>query len=84
MQPQIGRESRQQDTHHVELRSVSKRFGDLTVIQNVDLSVGNQMLRARTKRGFVPGPGEPVWARIDPAQAHFFNTATGLSLGIRL
>lgn len=50
----------------------------------VDLSVGNQMLRARTKSGFVPGPGEPVWARIDPAQAHFFNTATGLSLGIRL
>jgi multiple sugar transport system ATP-binding protein len=50
----------------------------------VDLKVGNAMLRARTKSGFVPGPGEPVWARIDPAQAHFFNTATGLSLGIRL
>jgi len=50
----------------------------------VDLKVGDKMLRARTKSGFVPGPGEPVWARIDPAQAHFFNTATGLSLGIRL
>jgi multiple sugar transport system ATP-binding protein len=50
----------------------------------VDLSVGDQMLRARTKSGFVPGAGEPVWARIDPTQAHFFNTATGLSLGIRL
>ena len=50
----------------------------------VDLKVGDAMLRARTKSGFVPGPGEPVWARIDPAQAHFFNTATGLSLGIRL
>jgi multiple sugar transport system ATP-binding protein len=50
----------------------------------VDLKVGNAMLRARTKSGFVPGPGQPVWARIDPAQAHFFNTATGLSLGIRL
>jgi multiple sugar transport system ATP-binding protein len=40
MQAQIGRESRREDTHHVELRGVSKRFGDLTVIQNVDLSVG--------------------------------------------
>ena len=50
----------------------------------VDLKVGDRMLRARTKSGFVPGPGEPVWARIDPAQTHFFNTATGLSLGIRL
>jgi multiple sugar transport system ATP-binding protein len=50
----------------------------------VDLKVGDQMLRARTKSGFVPRPGEAVWARIDPAQAHFFNTATGTSLGIRL
>ncbi|MBY5905152.1 ABC transporter ATP-binding protein [Rhizobium leguminosarum bv. viciae] len=50
----------------------------------VDLKVGHQMIRARTKSGFVPGPGETVWARIDPAQAHFFNTATGSSLGIRL
>ncbi|MGO6853100.1 ABC transporter ATP-binding protein [Rhizobium leguminosarum] len=50
----------------------------------VDLKVGHQMIRARTKSGFVPGPGEAVWARIDPAQAHFFNTATGSSLGIRL
>ena len=50
----------------------------------VDLKVGEQMLRARTKSGFVPRAGETVWARIDPAQAHFFNTATGSSLGIRL
>jgi multiple sugar transport system ATP-binding protein len=50
----------------------------------VDLRVGDQMLRARTKSGFVPGPGEHVWARIDPAQAHFFNTSTGSSLGVRL
>jgi multiple sugar transport system ATP-binding protein len=50
----------------------------------VDLKVGDAMLRARTKSGYVSGPGEPVWARIDPAQAHFFNTATGQSLGIRL
>ncbi|MCF3640430.1 ABC transporter ATP-binding protein [Rhizobium sp. TRM95111] len=50
----------------------------------VDLKVGEQMLRARTKSGFVPRAGDTVWARIDPAQAHFFNTATGSSLGIRL
>ncbi|CAN7271764.1 ABC transporter ATP-binding protein [Rhizobium sp. LjRoot254] len=50
----------------------------------VDLKLGDQMLRARTKSGFVPQAGTEVWARIDPAQAHFFNTATGMSLGIRL
>ncbi|UVC06630.1 ABC transporter ATP-binding protein [Rhizobium sp. TH2] len=50
----------------------------------VDLKLGDQMLRARTKSGFVPQAGTTVWARIDPAQAHFFNTATGMSLGIRL
>lgn len=50
----------------------------------VDLKVGNQMLRARTRSGFVPGVGEQVWIRIDPAQAHFFDTASGNSLGIRL
>jgi multiple sugar transport system ATP-binding protein len=50
----------------------------------VDLKVGDQMLRARTKSGFVARPGEAVFARVDPVQAHFFNTATGASLGIRL
>jgi len=50
----------------------------------VDLKVGEAVLRARTKSGFVPGPGSKVWARIDPAQAHFFDTTTGSSLGIRL
>ncbi len=50
----------------------------------VDLELGDQMIRARTKSGFVGGKGEEVWARLDPAQAHFFNTATGGSLGIRL
>jgi multiple sugar transport system ATP-binding protein len=42
------------------------------------------MLRARTKSGFVGGPGEKVFARIDPTQAHFFDTASGKSLGVRL
>ncbi|AEG57440.1 ABC transporter ATP-binding protein [Sinorhizobium meliloti] len=50
----------------------------------IDLKVGDQMLRARTKSGFVRRPGEAVWARIDPAQAHFFDSSTGTSFGIRL
>ena len=50
----------------------------------VDLKVGNLVLRARTKSGFVAGPGTSVWTRIDPAQAHFFDTTSGSSLGIRL
>ncbi len=50
----------------------------------VDLMVGSKMLRARTKSGFVGGPGEKVFARIDPTQAHFFDTASGKSLGVRL
>jgi multiple sugar transport system ATP-binding protein len=50
----------------------------------VDLKVGDEVLRARTKSGFVPGPGKQVFARLDPAQAHFFDTASGRSLGIQL
>ncbi len=50
----------------------------------VDLKLGSKMLRARTKAGYVSGPGEKVHARIDPEQAHFFDTASGKSLGVRL
>jgi multiple sugar transport system ATP-binding protein len=50
----------------------------------VDLKVGKGMLRARTPAGFVPKAGEWVHARIDPAQAHFFDTRSGRSLGVRL
>jgi multiple sugar transport system ATP-binding protein len=50
----------------------------------VDLKVGERMLRARTPAGFVPGPGRRVHARIDPGQAHFFDTRSGRSLGVRL
>jgi multiple sugar transport system ATP-binding protein len=50
----------------------------------VDLKVGDGMIRARTPSGFVPGAGQIVHARIDPAQAHFFDTASGKSLGVRL
>jgi multiple sugar transport system ATP-binding protein len=50
----------------------------------VDLKLGDRLLRARTASGFVGGVGDPVWARIDPAQAHFFDTRSGASLDIRL
>jgi len=50
----------------------------------VDLKVGSSMLRARTKSGFVSGPGEMVHARIDPSQTHFFDAASGKSLGVIL
>jgi multiple sugar transport system ATP-binding protein len=50
----------------------------------VDLRVGETMLRARTRSGFVPKAGQTVFARIDPTQAHFFDTESGESLGVRL
>jgi multiple sugar transport system ATP-binding protein len=50
----------------------------------VDLKVGEQTLRARTEAGYVGRAGDRVFARIDPAQAHFFDIKSGASLGIRL
>jgi multiple sugar transport system ATP-binding protein len=50
----------------------------------VDLKVGSQMLRARTKSGYVKAAGDRVFAKVDPSQAHFFDTASGNSLGVRL
>jgi multiple sugar transport system ATP-binding protein len=50
----------------------------------VDLKVGKETLRARTHTGFVGRAGDTVWARIDPAQTHFFDTGSGASLDIRL
>ena len=50
----------------------------------LDLNVGSRTLRARTTSGFVARPGARVWARIDPAQTHFFDNKSGDSLGIRL
>ena len=50
----------------------------------VDLQFGSRVLRARTSSGFVGRPGEPVYARIDPSQAHFFDSKSGASLDIRL
>ncbi len=50
----------------------------------VDLKVGDKTMRARTTSGFVGKAGDRVFARIDPAQAHFFDTNSGASLDIRL
>jgi multiple sugar transport system ATP-binding protein len=49
----------------------------------VDLQVGKEMLRARTRSGYVKAAGDRVFVRIDPAQAHFFDKASGNSLGVR-
>ena len=56
-------------------------FGGFDII---DLKVGGKTLRARTTSGYVGKAGDRVWARIDPSQAHFFDTTSGASLGIRL
>ena len=50
----------------------------------VDLKVGSGVLRARTASGFVQKAGDTVFARLDAAQTHFFDTKSGQSLAIRL
>ena len=50
----------------------------------IDVRLGGQTLRARTRPGFVPGPGSRVYLRADPARAHFFDSGSGNSLGINL
>ncbi len=47
----------------------------------VDVRVGNAVLRARTESGFVAGEGQKVWVSLDPAQAHFFDRASGQRIG---
>jgi multiple sugar transport system ATP-binding protein len=49
----------------------------------VDLRLGSGFLRVRTPSGFVKRVGETVWARLDPAQTHFFDGRSGQSLNIR-
>ncbi|GGA09989.1 ABC transporter ATP-binding protein [Neptunicoccus cionae] len=46
----------------------------------VDVLVGETVLRARTESGFVAREGQQVFVNIDPAQAHFFDGASGLNL----
>ncbi|HMN85273.1 MAG TPA: ABC transporter ATP-binding protein [Bauldia sp.] len=50
----------------------------------VDLRIGDRFLRARTHAGSVKKVGDTVWAKLDASQTHFFDTASGASLGIRL
>jgi multiple sugar transport system ATP-binding protein len=50
----------------------------------VDLKIGDGFLRARTTAGFVTHVGDIVYVRIDPGQAHFFDTGSGQSLGVKL
>ncbi len=50
----------------------------------IDIRVGPGMMRARTPSGYVTKPGTTVWMRVDPARAHFFDTGSGKSLGVKL
>jgi multiple sugar transport system ATP-binding protein len=50
----------------------------------IDARLGPATLRARTRSGLVAKPGTPVWLRLDPERAHFFDSATGRSLGVQL
>ncbi len=50
----------------------------------VDLKFGTALLRARTRSGFAGKTGQKLWARLDPAQTHLFNSKSGDSLHIRL
>jgi multiple sugar transport system ATP-binding protein len=50
----------------------------------VDLKIGDTFLRARTASGFVGKPGETVWARLDPAQTHFFDSRSGDAIKVGL
>ena len=61
-------------------RTSSSQLGAYDI---VDLQVGSQMLRART-RAVMSGGRRPRFCRVDPSQAHFFDTASGNSLGVRL
>jgi multiple sugar transport system ATP-binding protein len=49
----------------------------------VDLKIGGGFLRARTASGYVGRPGDTVWARLDPAQTHFFESASGEAIDVR-
>jgi multiple sugar transport system ATP-binding protein len=47
----------------------------------VDLKIGTQLMRARTASGFVDQPGRTVFAKLDEAQTHFFES-TGNAIGV--
>jgi multiple sugar transport system ATP-binding protein len=47
----------------------------------VDLKIGTQLMRARTASGFVDRPGRTVFAKLNEAQTHFFES-TGNAIGV--
>lgn len=76
----ISRE--QQDGYRPAEAHIVQPYGGFDI---VDLKVSDNLtIRARTSAGYVPRAGERVFARIDPAQTHFFDRNSGASLDIRL
>ena len=47
----------------------------------VDLKVGDGILRGRTRSRFIERAGDQVWVHLDERRLHFFDVATGGSLG---
>jgi multiple sugar transport system ATP-binding protein len=50
----------------------------------VDLKLGRQILRARTRSGFVGRAGDAVWTKLAESETHFFDSRTGESLHVKL
>ena len=48
----------------------------------VDLKVGDDVMRASTRSRYVEREGQEVWIHLDENRLHFFDTASGESLGI--
>jgi multiple sugar transport system ATP-binding protein len=68
--------------HHSEgfVEAVVTNIEPLGSHDIVDVRLGGTVLRARSESGFASSRGQPMWVRIDPFQAHFFDKATGLNL----
>ncbi len=74
--------SREQAAGHVPVEAhIIEPLGAYDI---VDLKVGNAFLRARTASGYVGRPGDMVWAKLDQAQTHFFETTSGDAIDVRL
>jgi multiple sugar transport system ATP-binding protein len=73
--------ARQQADDHVPVEAhIIEPLGAYDI---VDLKIGEDFLRARTASGFVGRPGDVVWARLDPAQTHFFDANSGNAINVR-
>jgi multiple sugar transport system ATP-binding protein len=74
--------ARSEAPHHVPVEAhIIEPLGAYDI---VDLKFGSQLIRARTASGYVRKVGDTVWAKLDEAQTHFFNSETGDSLNVRL